>query len=96
MQTCRPGKPSRNVFTPYAELYHYESQTRGLEDTRKKKRRFAREAAFIKKKWGDLLTRDAYYNPNLETDPPGKSFDRKLDRIPRTEPQQLRRAACED
>jgi GT2 family glycosyltransferase len=57
-----------NVFTPYAELYHHESKTRGKEDTPDKKARFDKEKAFLKKRWGKQLQRDPYYNPNLTTD----------------------------
>lgn len=53
------------VYTPYAKLYHYESKSRGYEDTREKKERFFNETAFMKKKWGSILTSDPYYNTNL-------------------------------
>ncbi len=55
----------RNVWTPYAELYHHESVSRGLEDTPEKKARFEKEVLFMKSKWGETLLRDPYYNPNL-------------------------------
>ncbi|MHB9118229.1 MAG: glycosyltransferase [Burkholderiales bacterium] len=55
----------RNVWTPYAELYHYESATRGYEETPEKRRRFAQEAVYMKKKWGALLLNDPAYSPNL-------------------------------
>jgi GT2 family glycosyltransferase len=57
-----------NVFTPYAELYHHESKTRGQEDTPEKIARFEKEKAFLKKRWGKQLQRDPYYNPNLTID----------------------------
>lgn len=54
------------VFTPYAELYHYESKTRGLEDTEEKKARFNDECHKFRKKWKTLLEAgDPYYNPNF-------------------------------
>ena len=54
------------VYTPYAVLYHYESKSRGLEDTPEKVERFNREIATFMKKWGDILEKgDPYYNPNL-------------------------------
>ena len=54
------------VYTPYAVLYHYESKSRGLEDTPEKVERFNREIATFMKKWGDILKKgDPYYNPNL-------------------------------
>ena len=58
----------RNVWTPYAELYHHESVSRGTEDTPEKKARFAREVAYMKNKWGPALLEDPYYNPNLTLD----------------------------
>lgn len=58
----------RNVWTPYAELYHHESATRGFEDTPEKKLRFRDEVLYMKKCWGDLLMSDPAYNPNLTLD----------------------------
>ena len=52
------------VYTPYAELYHHESASRGIED--KYKERFKREEEFMKTKWKDVIEAgDPYYNPNL-------------------------------
>lgn len=54
------------VFTPYAELYHYESKSRGLEDTPEKQFRFEKEIKRFQEKWGEELKNgDPYYNPNL-------------------------------
>jgi len=55
----------RNLWTPYAELFHYESKSRGAEDTREKVERFNKEIEFVKTKWGELLRRDPCYSPNL-------------------------------
>ena len=55
----------RNVWTPYAELYHHESVSRGTEDTPEKKARFATEVDYMKHRWGQALEQDPYYNPNL-------------------------------
>jgi O-antigen biosynthesis protein len=55
----------RNVWTPYAELYHHESASRGGENTPAKQERFAREVAYMKKRWGDILMTDPAYSPNL-------------------------------
>ncbi|MCK5664733.1 MAG: hypothetical protein KAI17_14680 [Thiotrichaceae bacterium] len=55
----------RNIWTPYAQLYHHESKTRGYEDTSEKKERFRREVLFMQNKWKYLLVNDAYYNKNL-------------------------------
>ncbi len=54
------------VFTPYAEAYHYESKSRGLEDTAEKQKRFNGEVDRIQAKWPKVFEAgDPYYNPNL-------------------------------
>ena len=45
----------RNVWTPFAELYHHESASRGSEDTEEKKQRFAREVELMQQRWGEQL-----------------------------------------
>ena len=55
----------RNVWTPYAELFHHESASRGHEDTPEKQARFEQEIKFMKQRWGTLLDSDPAYNPNL-------------------------------
>ena len=55
----------RNIWTPFAELYHHESASRGSEDTDAKKKRFMGEVEFMMQRWGPLLTTDPAYNPNL-------------------------------
>ncbi len=55
----------RNFWTPYAELYHHESASRGAEDTLEKRDRFRSEVEYVTAKWGDLLQNDPAYNPNL-------------------------------
>lgn len=55
----------RNVYTPYAELYHFESKSRGLEDTPAKQARFSGEVQFMLARWGGKLAIDPAYNPNL-------------------------------
>lgn len=55
----------RNVYTPYAELYHHESVSRGYETTPEKFSRFEGEIATMKRRWSKLLQNDPYYNPNL-------------------------------
>ncbi len=58
-----------NVFTPYAELYHYESKSRGYETTSSKKARFEKEAKHFKARWGEVLSAgDPYYNVNFSLD----------------------------
>lgn len=54
------------VWTPYAEAYHYESKSRGYEDTPEKQIRFKGEIEHFQAKWKDILqSGDPYYNPNL-------------------------------
>ena len=54
------------VWTPHAELYHYESRSRGKENTLEKQQRFAGEIAFFHQRWDAVLDAgDPYYNPNL-------------------------------
>jgi len=55
----------RNLWTPFAEFYHYESASRGLEDTPAKRERFRREVETMLERWGALLRADPAYNPNL-------------------------------
>jgi glycosyltransferase involved in cell wall biosynthesis len=62
----------RNVWTPYAELYHHESVSRGYEDTRERIKRFRSEIAFMKEQWGDALNTDPFYSPHLTLD--GEDF----------------------
>ena len=55
----------RNVWTPFAEFYHHESATRGVEDTPSKKARFQSEVDYMMNTWGSFLMADPSYNPNL-------------------------------
>ena len=58
-------KGYRNLFTPYAELYHHESATRGYENNPEKRRRLQTEIDYMYERWGDQLLNDPAYNPNL-------------------------------
>ncbi len=71
----------RNVWTPYAEMYHHESASRGTEDTPEKQARFNGEISFMKNRWGDILTNDPYYSPNLTIEREDFSFA-KTPRVP--------------
>lgn len=55
----------RNVWTPYAELFHYESATRSKNMSPKRQAQFQEESAYMHKRWGDLLQNDPAYSPNL-------------------------------
>lgn len=58
-----------NVFTPFAELYHYESASRGLDDKGEKAQRYNEESERFRKKWKEALEAgDPYYNPNFSLD----------------------------
>lgn len=58
-----------NVFTPFAELYHYESVSRGSDDHGEKAERYDRESEAFRTEWKDLLEKgDPYYNPNFSLD----------------------------
>ena len=58
-----------NVWTPFAELYHYESISRGLDDRGEKAERYNKESEMFRSKWKEELeTGDPYYNPNFSLD----------------------------
>jgi GT2 family glycosyltransferase len=54
------------VWTPFAELIHHESKTRGYDHTPEKGERFNQEVRYLQEKWATFLEAgDPYYNPNL-------------------------------
>lgn len=55
----------RVIWTPYAELYHHESATRGYEDTPEKSARYEKERLYMKNRWENFLLMDPAYSPNL-------------------------------
>jgi hypothetical protein len=61
----------RVVWTPYANLIHHESASRGHQRTPEEQAQFLREAAYMQKVWAARLLRDPYYNPNLSLNLPG-------------------------
>lgn len=63
-----------NVWTPFAELYHHESASRGADDNGMKRARFVREVEFMQRRWGRSLHNDPAYNPNLTLDISGEGF----------------------
>ncbi|UXI69213.1 glycosyltransferase family 2 protein [Tahibacter amnicola] len=63
----------RIVWTPFAELYHHESASRGYEDSPEKLARFHREIRFMQERYGERLTQDPAYNPNLALE--GEPFE---------------------
>lgn len=57
------------VYNPYAELFHYESKSRGSDDTPEKMERFNRETAYFEERWKKILSAgDPYYNRNFAID----------------------------
>jgi GT2 family glycosyltransferase len=62
------GQGMAIVWTPRAELYHYESRTRGSDEKPEHKARFDQECAVLKERWGDQLVDDPFFNPNLRLD----------------------------
>lgn len=64
-----------NVFTPFAELYHFESISRGLDDQGEKAKRYDEESARFREKWrAQLEEGDPYFNPNFSLDKPDFSL----------------------
>ena len=58
-----------NVFTPFAELYHFESISRGLDNEGEKAKRYNQESEKFRDKWKSVLEKgDPYYNPNFSLD----------------------------
>lgn len=64
----------RNLYTPYAELYHHESASRGSDEAPEKRARFKKECDYMKNTYGAALQNDPYYNPNLSL-LPGLQFE---------------------
>lgn len=63
-----------NLWTPFAELTHHESASRGTEDTPAKQARFAAEVAYMQRTWGRELESDPAYNPNFSLEIEGFKF----------------------
>jgi GT2 family glycosyltransferase len=78
----------RIIYTPFAVLIHHESFSRGSDLTTEKIDRFKREQAWMKQRWGDLLTQDPFYNPNLTLEDTDflLAWPPRIDRWPLQEP----------
>jgi GT2 family glycosyltransferase len=61
----------RVVWTPYANLIHHESASRGHQRTAEEQAEFERAVAYMQTTWGAQLMHDPFYNPNLSLNPPG-------------------------
>jgi glycosyltransferase involved in cell wall biosynthesis len=57
-----------NIVTPFAELMHHDSASRGADVSPDKRARFLREADYMRRRWGDVLLRDPYFSPNYSLD----------------------------
>ncbi len=55
----------RNIYTPYCELYHHESLSRGPDIGSEKAKRFEKEVLYMRGKWSKIIHNDPYYNPNF-------------------------------
>jgi glycosyltransferase involved in cell wall biosynthesis len=64
----------RNLWTPFAELYHAESVSRGSDRVGENAARYARDVATMRQRWGAVLDHDPYWNPNLSLDAAGISL----------------------
>lgn len=69
----------RNLWTPYAELYHYESKSRGKDTTPEKRAREQQEITYMQQRWSDIIAHDPAYNANLTR--MQESFDINFDRV---------------
>lgn len=76
----------RVIFSPHAQLFHFESLSRGSDLTSKNLERYLSEEKYMKKRWGAVLTQDPFYNPNLAINsegyqlafPPRTKFQRQM------------------
>jgi O-antigen biosynthesis protein len=73
----------RVVWTPFAELYHLESISRGSDLDGAKRKRFQQETDYMMEQWGEILAADPYYNPNLDltSTTPGIALQPRLSAI---------------
>lgn len=63
------------VWTPHAVLYHYESLTRGADQSRMRKRVARREVTYMRRRWKHVMSHDPFYNPNLSYERPDFSLN---------------------
>ncbi len=59
---------NRNIWLPYAELYHHESVSRGADDSPEKAERLEQESEYLFTKWKEKIPEDPYFNPNFSLD----------------------------
>ena len=68
-------KGYKNVYLPHVVLYHYESKSRGHEDTPEKLARIIRETLYMQNKWKEIIENDPCYNPHLTRKAENYSID---------------------
>jgi O-antigen biosynthesis protein len=71
----------QNVYLPHVQLYHYESKSRGYEDTPEKQTRWRREVDIFVERWQEFIAHDPCYNPNLTRFHSNYSFDIEADSV---------------
>jgi hypothetical protein len=64
----------RNIFTPFAQLVHHESASRGTDFTPERREPFERECEYMIAKWGGVMRSDPFFNPNLSLELMGPKF----------------------
>ena len=64
----------RNIFTPFAQLVHHESASRGTDFTPERLEEFERECEYMIAKWGGIIRSDPFFNPNLSLELAGPKF----------------------
>ncbi|TDH63469.1 glycosyltransferase [Dankookia rubra] len=72
----------RVLWTPFAELYHLESASRGQDVAPEKARRFAGEIDTMRRRWGEVLLRDPFYSPWLSLEGAHGALAREPRRVP--------------
>lgn len=67
LKIIKSGK--KIIYNPFVEFTHYESKSRGAEDTPEKQERFKKEIDLFYERWGEYKKKgDPYYNINLRLD----------------------------
>lgn len=66
----------RVIWTPFAELYHHESISRGKDVSKQQQIRAKSELRYMKKRWACALKHDPAYNQNLSYERPDFSLSR--------------------
>lgn len=71
------SKGYRNLWTPYAELFHHESKSRGVDTTAEQLERNKKEISYLKDVWNTEAYRDESYNVNLSLEHDNFSLSRR-------------------